>query len=201
MQRSRQTSRGAIPAPRKQTGDVDQFCASRRRLAQVIVSWAGLAMLGLIGCEREDNKRIWIGAAFPEFKLPTPDGTLHHSHEYFGRPLLINFWATWCPPCRNEMADLDALRRKLGPRGLQLLAISVDADRNLVREYLRKENLGLAVLVDNDQRWSASALGIPGFPTTYLIGSDGLILDAWIGPRAWDDPTTQAEIAATVGLA
>lgn len=190
-----------VPTVKKNTDNFDEFSSSRRRLAQGIVGWAGLAVLGLSGCGRENSKRVWTGAAFPEFALPAPDGTIHHSREYFGRPLLINFWATWCPPCRKEMADLDALGRELGPRGLQLLAISVDADRNLVREYLRQQGLGLAVLVDNDQRWSASALGIPGFPTTYLIGSDGLIRNVWVGPRAWADPTTQAEIAATVGLA
>jgi peroxiredoxin len=160
-----------------------------------------LTGLGLSGCGREDAKRPWKGAAFPGFTLPEPDGTLHHSREYLGRPLLINFWATWCAPCRKEMVDLDSLHRQLGPRGLQLLAISVDADRNLLREYLRQKGFGFRVLVDGDQQWSAPALRIQGFPTTYLIGNDGLIRDAWVGPRLWADPATQAEIAAAVGLA
>ncbi len=125
---------------------------------------------------------------------------MHDSREYAGRPLLINFWATWCPPCRREMADLDVLAGKLGPNGLQLLAISVDGDRNLVREYLRHEGLALAVLIDRGQKWSASALRVPGFPTTYLVGRDGIIRDAWIGARAWADTSTQAAIASLAGL-
>lgn len=190
----------AAPHQSKVAGTLDKFSESRRQLGKLIAGWAGLAGMGLIGCGRENTKRPWIGSAFPAFALPTPDGALHHSREYFGRPLLINFWATWCEPCRKEMSDLDALHRELGPRGLQLLAISVDVDRNLVREYLRREGLGFAVLIDGNQQWSASALGVPGFPTTYLIGSDGLIRDAWVGPRTWANPTTQAEIAATAGL-
>ncbi len=181
-------------------GNLDAFRAKRRLLGKLILGWVSLAGMGLSACGNENAKRPWKGAAFPAFTLPAPDGTLHHSREYVGRPLLINFWATWCAPCRKEMADLDALHRTLGPRGLPLLAISVDVDRNLVREYLRHEGFGFVVLIDGGQQWSASALGVPGFPTTYLIGSDGLIRDAWVGPRTWADPATQAEIADMVNL-
>jgi peroxiredoxin len=165
----------------------------------MVAGCVSLAALGLLGCNRKGD-RPWIGSPFPAFVLPAADGTMHDSREYFGRPLLINFWATWCPPCRREMADLDTLNGKLGRSGLGLVAISVDGDRNLVREYLRHEGLGLTVLIDRDQQWSASALRVPGFPTTYLVGRDGVIRDAWIGARAWADPATQAAIASRAGM-
>lgn len=173
---------------------------SRRRFAGFVAGWAGLAGLGLGACDQDGTERPWKGASFPAFTLPAPDGRLHDSREYFGRPLLINFWATWCPPCRREMADLNALHGKLGPKGLQLLAISVDTDRNLVREYLLHERLGFTVLIDEAQQWSATALRIPGFPTTYLVGADRIIREAWVGPRAWADPTLQAAIATSAGI-
>lgn len=138
---------------------------------------------------------------FPDFSLPAPDGIRHDSGEYFGRPLLINFWATWCPPCRTEMADLNALNKALGPRGLQLLAISVDTDRNLVREYLLHEKIAFTVLIDSAQQWSGPALSPPGLPTTYLVAGNGVIRDAWVGPRAWGDAAMQTTIADSVGLA
>jgi thiol-disulfide isomerase/thioredoxin len=171
---------------------------SRRRATAAIAACAGLAALGLSACGRAPD-RPWIGARFPAFVLPALDGTMHDSRWYSSRPLLVNFWATWCPPCRREMADLDALDNKLGHTGLQLLAISVDGDRNLVIEYLRHEHLGLRVLFDRNQQWSAPALRIAGFPTTYLVGRDGIILDAWVGARAWADPATQAGIASRAG--
>ena len=154
-------------------------------------------MIGLPGCDRTPA-RPWKGAAFPAFALAGLDGATHDSREYLGRPLLINFWATWCPPCRREMAALDALDRRLAPRGLQLLAVSVDSDRNLVAEYLRREGLRLTVLIDADQAWSGTALQLPGFPTSYLVGRDGRIRDVWIGPRAWDEAPVQAAGAALI---
>lgn len=100
------------------------------------------------------------------------------------------------------MADLNKLQIALGPRGLHLLAISVDADLNLLREYLLSErsNLSAAVLVDRNQQWSGATLGIPGLPTTYLVGKDEQILEIWVGPRAWAEPAIQAGIAARTGL-
>lgn len=172
----------------------------RRLLIKLIAGCLSLAETGLlVGCT--ENKGFpQTGTAFPTFSLPAPDNTIHHSQEYFGRPLLINFWATWCPPCRAEMADLDALHNRLGPKGLQILAISVDSDRNLVREYLRKESLEFVVLIDDNQKWSSAALRMPGLPTTYLIGVNHLIIDAWAGPRDWATPAIQQEIATRTGI-
>lgn len=189
-----------MPTSRIVAGPTYDFRATRRRLGALIAGWTGLAALGLIGCDRSDSQRPWQGTTFPEFALPAPAGTLHHRREYAGRPLLVNFWATWCPPCRQEMADLDALHHTLGYRGLQVLAISVDADQNLVREYLRREGFGFEVLIDDNRQWSASALGVQAIPVTYLVDRDGLIRNVWIGPRAWADPALQTEIASMVGL-
>jgi peroxiredoxin len=165
----------------------------------MIAACLGLAAFGLVACSRRPD-RPWKGSPFPAFELPAADGTMHTSREYAGRPLLINFWATWCPPCRKEMADLAALNRALARRGLLLLAISVDADRNLVIEYLRRERVEFAVLIDRAEQWSIPALRVPGFPTTYLVGSDGIIRDVWVGARTWADPATQAIIATGAGI-
>jgi peroxiredoxin len=161
----------------------------------------GAAAALLAACESADApRRPWTGAKFPAFELPSPDGRLHASGDYAGQPLLINFWATWCPPCRGEMADLEALQRRLAPAGLRLLAISVDEDVNLVREYLRREGLTFTVLLDAGQRWAGAALGVPGFPTTYLVGRDGVIRDALVGPRAWVESPMLETVAARLEL-
>ncbi len=173
---------------------------SRRRV--LAAACAGVLGGLLAGCTREPAaERPWSGARFPAFALPGLDGTLHDSASYAGQPLLVNFWATWCPPCRAEMADLATLDARLAPRGLKLLAVSVDADANLVREYVRKEKLAFTVLLDLDQRWAGTALRVPGFPTTYLVGRDGTIREALVAPRAWADEAMLARVAKTLDLA
>jgi len=98
------------------------------------------------------------------------------------------------------MAALNQLYRQLAPHGLRLLAVSVDTDRYLLIEYLNRTRFDFTVLVDAGQHWSATALRVPAFPTSYLVGRDGLILDVWIGPRDWDTPSVQAKIAALLAL-
>lgn len=171
----------------------------RRQLLKLAAGWSVLSPLGLLACGREGASPV-LGARFPAFTLPDLNGAIHDSQEYAGKPMLVNFWATWCPPCRAEMADLEDLQRKLGARGLQVLAVSVDDDTNLVREYVRQQGLGLMVLIDARQQWFAPLLRIPGLPSTFLIGGDGLIREAWLGPRAWAEPAVQAELAARAGL-
>ena len=170
----------------------------RRQTLARLAAGAGAALLA--ACGTDEPRRPWTGAQFPAFDLPAPDGRRHRSDDYAGRPLLINFWATWCPPCRSEMADLEALHRRLAPAGLRLLAISVDDDVNLVREYVRREGLTFTILLDPGQRWSGPALAVPGFPTTYLVGRDGLIREAWIGPRAWVEPAMLETVARRLEL-
>ena len=177
---------------------ISGFGKSRRRaLAAIAAAFGGLAA----GCGPDATaERPWTGARFPDFALPGLDGTLHDSARHAGHPLLVNFWATWCPPCRAEMADLETLHRKLGPRGLRLLAISVDNDVNLVREYVRAERLTFAVLLDAGQQWAGNVMRVPGFPATYLVGRDGMIREALVAPRPWAEEATLARVARALEL-
>lgn len=185
----------AVPGYENSVSDFGKF---RRRV--LTVTAAALGGL-LVGCGREpEAERPWSGARFPQFALPGLDGVLHDSTRYAGQPLLVNFWATWCPPCRAEMADLETLHRRLAPRGLKLLAVSVDSDANLVREYVRKEGLTFTVLLDLGQHWSGTVLRVPGFPATYLVGRDGVIREALLAPRAWAEDAMLARVAQTLEL-
>lgn len=188
-------TRKPLPVCEKTVSDSGK---SRRR---ALAACAGLLGGLVVGCTREpEAERPWSGARFPAFALPGLDGTLHDSARYAGQPLLVNFWATWCPPCRAEMADLETLHARLAPRGLKLLAVSVDADTNLVREYVRQEKLSFTVLLDVGQHWAGTALRVPGFPTTYLVGRDGTIREALMAPRAWAEEAMLARVAQTLEL-
>lgn len=173
--------------------------ASRRRFLRLSALGLGALLGG--GCERAANERPRVGDRFPDFSLPGLDGKPHQRQDYHGRPLMINFWATWCPPCRAEMADLEILFRQLTPKGLTLLAISVDHDANLVDEYIRQNRLSFPIVLDRTGELSNSALRVPGFPSTYLVGRDGLIKDLMIGPRAWASAAIQAKLAGQLELA
>lgn len=88
----------------------------------------------------------------------------------------------------------------LAPRGMQFLAISVDDDRYLVAEYLKRESLELNVLLDAGHRWCDSELHLPGFPTTLLLGADGIVRKIWVGPRPWATASLQSELLRAAGL-
>jgi peroxiredoxin len=164
---------------------------ARRRL--LMLGAGGFGALALAACQREPGG---LDEPFPEFALPDLAGTVHTSAEFRGQPLVVNFWATWCPPCRAEIDDLDKLQRDLAPRGVRLLAVSVDSDANLVREFLQGRTPAFLVLMDTAQAWSRTALSMPGLPTTYLVGADGNIRTAWVGARDWSSPRVQSDLMA-----
>lgn len=166
---------------------------------RAFLGWSALtlAAAGLSGCGRQQAPL----ERFPEFTLPDLVGRPHSLNDYAGKPLLINLWATWCPPCRSEMAALQAMQSSLSPTGLIVLAISVDEDVNLLREFVLHEHLSLTVLLDGAGRWALQALPGLAFPTSYLVAADShAIREILVGPREWASPSVQSEISARLGL-
>lgn len=113
--------------------------------------------------------------------------------DFRGKTVLLNIWATWCLPCREEMPALDALEAKLGGAGFEVLALSIDrAGAVVVREFFTEvgiEHLGLYI----DASMQASiALAVVGVPTTLLIDAEGRELGRVIGPAEWDSPEMTA---------
>jgi len=162
-----------------------------------LVAAGGLA---LSGCKQGGEAVPRAGDSFPDFLLPDLQGRPHDSRSYAGRPLLLNFWATWCPPCRNEMADLERLHQALAPKGLILLAVSLDQDLNLVREFVRHERLTMPVLVDANQRWSRIALKMQELPSSFLVDTDFKIREVVAGARLWADASVQQALAGRLKL-
>lgn len=106
-----------------------------------------------------------------------------------GKTVLLNIWATWCPPCREEMPSLDRLQKALGGPAFEVVAVSIDADGAAAVERFYKEvGIGaLAIYVDPGMR-VAGELRAPGVPTTLLIDAEGRELGRHAGPARWDDP-------------
>lgn len=130
-----------------------------------------------------------VGSPAPEYSAVTLGGDTVSLASLRGEPVLLNIWATWCPPCRKEMPDLQALHEELGPRGLRVIGVSVDASGadDLVREFLSDYGVTFEILRDPAER-IATTFATQGVPVTILIGSDGTILWRKLGPVSVDDP-------------
>ena len=114
-----------------------------------------------------------------------------------GRVILLNVWATWCVPCREEMPMLDALQGRLGGPDFQVLPLSLDrAGLDVVQRFydeIKIQNLGMYL---SDQRQTMPALGVLGLPTTLLIDRDGREIARLVGPAEWDSPAIISQLEA-----
>jgi peroxiredoxin len=108
-----------------------------------------------------------------------------------GKPVLINFWATWCAPCREEMPAMERLYRKHRERGFVLLAVSVDTDAALVKPFLEQYKLTFPVALDAKMDL-ANAYGVRALPASFLIDRNGYLTALALGPRAWDNRAAHA---------
>lgn len=152
---------------------------------------AALGCLGVLpflltACGRDARApALASGRPLPTVAIPDLEG-LPRALGEAGRPSLINFWATWCPPCRAEMGGLERLHREFGGAGLVVQGVSVDTDANLVREFILQQGIGFPILLDHDGRVTQGTLGVRIFPTTLLVRRDGSIAEVVVGERDWD---------------
>ncbi len=135
----------------------------------------------------------------PDFALRDLEGRVHRLSDYRGKVVVVNFWATWCPPCRKEMPSLERAWRALRGEGVVVLAVDVAEDENAVFAFVAERDLTLPVLLDEQgdtiARWSAK-----GLPTTYIVDPEGRIAYQAVGPREWDEaPILKAILALRKG--
>ena len=127
----------------------------------------------------------FIGSAAPDFTVN--DGTRSVSlNSYRGKVVVLNFWATWCPPCVDEMPSLVAMQRRLKDR-VVVLAVSVDVDENAYKKFLRDYNIDLLTVRDPEQN-SARLYRPSGFPETFIIDEQGIVRRKFVGPVLWTSP-------------
>ncbi|HEY5658261.1 MAG TPA: TlpA disulfide reductase family protein [Myxococcota bacterium] len=126
------------------------------------------------------------GSSAPDFELPRiSEGAPISLAALRGEVILVNFWATWCKPCEDEMPAMQRLYGALHEQGFQLLAISVDDDREPVVEFSERLGLSFPILFDADKR-VAQAYQTYRFPESFLVDRDGRVVERYIGPRDWD---------------
>jgi len=119
------------------------------------------------------------GKAAPEFELDSLEGSRVNLSDFAGHPVLINYWATWCPPCREELPLIQERLEKYSP-DLVVLTINAGEEPKTIRNFIQQEDFSFHVLLDPE--WKAEALyGIYAYPTTVFIDREGLIQARYVG--------------------
>jgi thiol-disulfide isomerase/thioredoxin len=131
----------------------------------------------------------YTGVDDAHFSLPDLMDNEHSLSDYHGKVVLVNFWASWCPPCVYEMPALTRLKKRLSDRPFEILALNVGEKKYRVRKFVKLINFDLPVLLDTSSdtfdRWGGQTL-----PTSYLVGADGRVRYTVRGDPAWDDDHT-----------
>jgi DsbE subfamily thiol:disulfide oxidoreductase len=127
-----------------------------------------------------------IGNKAPVFSVNDLSGKRVSFSSFKGKPILLNFWATWCPYCREERAYLNTLHSEYKDRGLRIVSVSTDRSLDKVKSYAKKTPMDFIVLHDTD-REAASRYGVYSLPVTFLINRNGVIQHKILGLRDWTD--------------
>jgi cytochrome c biogenesis protein CcmG, thiol:disulfide interchange protein DsbE len=125
----------------------------------------------------------WTGGKTPALKLADADGRERGLPEWRGRTVVVNFWATWCEPCREEMPSLERLKARLGPK-FEVVAVNVGESPERVARFTREVPVTFPILYDREsataRRWK-----VRGYPTSYVVGPDGRIRYYFVGELDW----------------
>ncbi len=161
-----------------------------KKIAAVVV--VGVVVIAAVvlfaGRQGGGPRLVRVGDAAPDFRLQTLDGRNVSLAELRGKVVMVHFWATWCPPCVEEIPSIDRLTRSLAGQDVAVLAVSVDeGGAPAVSDFLKKQGLSLPVLLNPD-RSVATAYGTLKFPETYLLDRNGVVRYKIIGAANWDSP-------------
>ena len=137
----------------------------------------------------------WSGGATPALELRDVEGRLHRLGDYRGKVVLVNFWATWCEPCREEMPSMNRLRASLAGQPFEVLAVNLAESEARIRRFMEQVPLDFPVLMDRDgataRAWQARVL-----PISFVVGPDGRIRYSVVGEIDWTHERVRKAIVA-----
>jgi peroxiredoxin len=161
--------------------------------------WVGVAfvVMACLACSCSKKKEqgtapanVTEGVVAPGFTALDLAGKEMVLADLRGKVVLVNFWATWCPPCREEIPSMVKLNQIMAGKPFQMLALSVDeGGKPAIEEFLKRKGLSLPVLIDNEQR-VAKSYGVSGVPRSFIIDKKGVIRKKIIGGLEWSAPDT-----------
>lgn len=137
--------------------------------------------------------KSWTGGATPALALRSLDGKPVNLADYKGKVVLINFWATWCAPCIEEMPSMQKLRDKLGPAGFEVLAVNYQEGEARINDFLKKRPLQLPIVRDHDGS-ARTAWGVRVFPTSFIVDAGQRIRYTVVGDVDWSSARVESQI-------
>ena len=142
-------------------------------------------LLALSGCY-SGTRPPRIGANAPDFSVTDSDHTVQ-LNQFKGQVVLLNFWATWCPPCVEEMPSLVQMQNRMKGKGITVVAVSIDVDDKAYHQFVKEHGVNLLTVRDPDQK-TPNLYGTHGWPETYVIDRNGVIRRKFIGAVDWTAP-------------
>jgi cytochrome c biogenesis protein CcmG/thiol:disulfide interchange protein DsbE len=132
--------------------------------------------------------RVKVGSPAPNFTFPDLTGKTVSLSDYRGKVVFLNIWATWCPPCVDEMPSMEKLYIKFKSDQFEILAVSIDGEgRKVVAPFMKRLNLTFPALLDRKGKIK-NIYGVTGIPESFIIGKNGIIIKKVIGPIDWAKP-------------
>lgn len=175
---SAESSSPATPAPAATAGEKAAAPTDGIHVAQVL---------------SVDGQLDASGKTAPNFTWKDAAGADRSLKNYEGKVVMINFWGTWCPPCRRELPDIVKLRDELGPQGFEVIGVNVGEEaragmtaEQVVAKFAQSNNLAYPLMLGNDAIVSAYG-GLEGVPTTFIVNGKGEVVDKMIGMRSLED--------------
>jgi peroxiredoxin len=141
------------------------------------------AFVGVLYVSLHDNV-VKAGDKAPDFSIRADNGRTVTTHDFGGKLMILNFWATWCQPCVQEVPSLDALQRQLGPKGLVVFGVSVDKDEQAYKQFLQRFRVSYPTAIDPKQAINTK-YGTSQFPESYLIDTNGRVVEKIVGEANW----------------
>lgn len=167
------------------------------RLLQIAIA-ACIAVMIWVVYDTLTEKVVAVGDEAPQFAIKTDKGTTVTRSEFGGKLLVLNFWATWCPPCVEEIPSLDQLQKQFAGSGLIVLGVSVDQNERAYRQFLERAKVAFETARDPAAHISAS-YGTYKYPETYIIDSHGKVVEKVIGGTNWTEPGMVQRVKSLLG--
>ena len=150
-------------------------------------------VLSVVVARAFNEQIINVGDTAPDFSIMTDSGRQVTRSNFGGRVLVLNFWATWCPPCIEELPSLNQFSRQLSGSGVVILGVSVDKNEQVYRDFLKRAGVSFDTARDPEANISAE-YGTFKYPETYIIDSRGKVVEKFVGGQNWMDPNVIARV-------